>query len=95
MADGVRRARVRMVVSGRVQGVFFRVATAEQARTLGVTGYARNRADGTVEIVAEGQRGALEVLAAWASHGPRSARVDEIVIEWSDSHGDFANFTIR
>ena len=49
-----QRAGLRMIVSGRVQGVFFRAATAERARILGIVGYARNRDDGTVEIVAEG-----------------------------------------
>ena len=95
MADRDQRARVRMVVSGRVQGVFFRGTAAEQARALGVTGYARNLADGTVEIVAEGARGALELLMGWARRGPRSARVDEVAIEWSDWRGEFADFTAR
>jgi acylphosphatase len=49
MPDGDRRARLRMVVSGRVQGVFFRGAAADQARAFGVSGYARNRDDGTVD----------------------------------------------
>jgi acylphosphatase len=95
MADRDQRARVRMVMSGRVQGVFFRGAAAAEARALGVTGYARNLNDGSVEIVAEGERGALEVLTAWARRGPRSARVDEVAIEWSDLRGEFADFTIR
>lgn len=95
MADRNRGARLRIVVSGRVQGVFFRGATADQARALGVTGYARNLADGTVEIIAEGQRSALTGLAAWARRGPRSARVEEVVIEWSDLLGEFADFTVR
>lgn len=68
-----QRVRLRMIVSGRVQGVFFRAAAAEQARLLGIAGVARNREDGTVEIVAEGDRNALELLAAWAHRGPTSA----------------------
>ncbi len=95
MPDGDRRARLRMVVSGRVQGVFFRSAAAAQARALGVTGYARNLDDGTVEIVAEGARGALELLAAWGHHGPRSARVEEVRIEWSELLNEFSEFTVR
>jgi acylphosphatase len=74
MPHGDLRARLRIVVSGRVQGVFFRGTAAEQARALGLTGYARNLDDGTVEIVAEGSRRALEVLAAWAHRGPGSRR---------------------
>jgi acylphosphatase len=60
------RARLRMIVSSRVQGVFFRVAAAEQARTFGLSGYARNLAEGSFEMVGEGSRAALEHLAAWA-----------------------------
>jgi acylphosphatase len=95
MPDGDRRARLRMVVRGRVQGVFFRGAAADQARTLGLVGYARNLDDGTVEIVAEGARGALELLAAWANHGPRMARVEEVQIEWYESLNEFGEFTVR
>jgi len=95
MADGDRRARIRLLVSGRVQGVFFRAAAAAEARALGVTGYACNLPDGTVEIVAEGKRAALNALAAWTRRGPRPARVDEVAIEWSDFCGEFADFTIR
>lgn len=95
MPDRDRPARLRMVVSGRVQGVFFRGATADQARALGLTGYARNLDDGTVEIVAEGPRRALETLAAWARRGPRSAHVDQVVMEWSDASHEFADFTTR
>ena len=84
-----------MVVSGRVQGVFFRGSAAAEARALGLTGYARNRPDGSVELIAEGDRAALERLAAWAWRGPRSARVEEVVIEWGDLQGDFADFTVR
>jgi acylphosphatase len=84
-----------MVVSGRVQGVFFRAAAADQARMLGMTGYARNCDDGTVEIVAEGARSALELLAAWAHRGPRSARVDDMRMEWSDLLDEFREFRVR
>jgi acylphosphatase len=89
------RTRLRMIVSGRVQGVFFRAATAEQARALGIVGYARNRDDGTVEIVAEGDRKALEKLAAFARRGPTSARVEDVRIEWSEPRDEFDGFRIR
>ena len=95
MPDRARPARLRMIVSGRVQGVFFRAATADHARALGLTGYARNLGDGTVEVVAEGQRRALETLAAWAHRGPRSAHVDQVVTEWSGATDEFADFTPR
>jgi acylphosphatase len=89
------RARLLMIVGGRVQGVFFRAAAAEQARALGLVGYARNRDDGTVEIVAEGDRHALEILAAWAHRGPTSARVEDVQIEWSEPSDEFDKFSVR
>jgi acylphosphatase len=95
MPEGVQRARLQMIVSGRVQGVFFRGAAADQARALGLVGYARNLDDGTVEMVAEGARGALEMLGAWANHGPRMARVEEVRIEWHESLNEFGEFTVR
>jgi acylphosphatase len=95
MVERDRCARLRMVVSGRVQGVFFRGSTAAEARALGLAGYARNLADGTVEIVAEGGRDALEMLAAWARRGPRAARVDQVLIEWSNALNGLVEFKVR
>jgi acylphosphatase len=70
--------RRRFIVRGRVQGVFFRAATVEQARALGLGGYVRNRADGTVEVEAEGAEQALEALERWLWRGPPLARVDAV-----------------
>jgi acylphosphatase len=64
--------RVRVLVSGDVQGVFFRQSTMEQARIRGVTGWVRNRDDGRVEAVFEGPEGAVDELVAWAREGSRS-----------------------
>ena len=88
-------ARLRMVVHGRVQGVFFRHATAEEARELGLGGWVRNLASGEVEIVAEGPRRELRILAAWAHQGPRLARVSEVEEEWSEYRGEYKGFAIR
>ena len=68
-------ACVRFVVSGRVQGVFFRASTREQAMRLGLTGHVRNLEDGSVEVVACGEPSALAALERWLQHGPPSARV--------------------
>lgn len=70
--------RRRVVVHGRVQGVFFRDTLRRQAVAAGVAGWARNRADGTVEAVFEGDPRAVEALVATCHKGPRGARVDRV-----------------
>ena len=72
--------RHRVVVSGRVQGVFFRNSCERLATGLGVSGWVRNRSDGTVEVVAEGERDAVDELLAWCRHGPPRARVDRVEV---------------
>ena len=69
---------VRFLVSGKVQGVFFRASTREQALKLGLCGHAINLDDGRVEVVAEGDRAAVAALASWLRHGPPMARVDRV-----------------
>ena len=68
----------RFLVSGRVQGVFFRASTREQAQQLGLRGHARNLADGRVEVVAAGDAQALDALEAWLHEGPPLAQVERI-----------------
>ncbi|MBE3602407.1 acylphosphatase [bacterium] len=87
-------ARLRLIVSGRVQGVFFRAAARERARTLNLRGYAKNLSDGTVEIVVEGRREDLRAMAEWARIGPPAARVDDVRVEWSESLQEFEDFTV-
>ena len=72
-------ACARFVVSGRVQGVFFRASTREEALRLGLTGHARNLADGTVEVIACGGDAALDALERWLHSGPPLARVGTVV----------------
>jgi acylphosphatase len=88
-------ARIRIIVTGRVQGVFFRGTTAAQARALGICGWARNLIDGSVEIVGEGKRRNLEMLLSWVRQGPRHARVDMVEAQWEASQGEFAQFEVR
>jgi len=68
----------RFLVSGRVQGVFFRTSTRERALELGLRGHAVNLPDGRVEVVAGGDAEALEKLAAWLRHGPPMAKVERV-----------------
>ena len=71
----------RCLVSGHVQGVFFRASTREQALSLGVTGYARNLRDGRVEVLACGSAEAVAALCSWLSDGPPGARVSKVQCE--------------
>ena len=92
MAD---KAQVHIVVSGRVQGVFFRGAAAQEARALGLSGWVRNLPDGRVVILAEGERRNLEMLLAWAHQGPSAARVEGVEAEWSEYEGKLHGFEVR
>lgn len=87
-------ARLEMVVSGRVQGVFFRRAAADEAVRLGLVGWVRNRLDGAVEIAAEGKRGNLETMLAWAHSGPPRARVAAVRERWGAYLGEFTGFNV-
>ena len=72
--------RVRAVVHGRVQGVFYRDSCRTEARRLGVRGWVRNRPDGTVEVVAEGPRDRVDQFLTWCRHGPPRADVTGISV---------------
>ncbi|QNH22474.1 acylphosphatase [Xanthomonas sp. GW] len=74
-------AAARFLVAGRVQGVYFRASTRERALALGLDGYARNQADGSVEVIAAGEATALEALAEWLRQGPPAARVEQVLRE--------------
>ena len=88
-------ASVKILVFGRVQGVFFRAFTSERAIELGLRGYVRNLAqEGAVEVIAEGEKDRLERLIAQLKSGPPSARVDQVVTSWSDYTGSYDRFGI-
>lgn len=75
---------IRCYVSGRVQGVFYRASTQEQAESLGVVGYAKNLPDRRVEVLACGTENALQELKTWLWQGPRHAEVTEVECEPAD-----------
>jgi acylphosphatase len=89
------RARLHLVISGRVQGVGFRFSAYDEAKDLALAGWVRNLAGGEVEIVAEGKQENLQMLAAWAHLGPSSAHVTEVREDWLEFTGEFAEFRIR
>jgi len=82
--------RRHVVVHGRVQGVGFRASLAWEAERLGITGWVRNRRDGTVEATIAGSDEAVATVIAWARRGPPGARVDRVEVELGS--GDFTNF---
>lgn len=86
--------RGHFVVKGRVQGVCYRMYACEEARRLGVVGWVRNTADGSVEIVAEGDEDAVAEFFGWCRHGPSYAHVTQIKEEYSNATGEFDSFTI-
>jgi acylphosphatase len=87
--------RVRAIVSGRVQGVWYRAHTQEKAQEMGVVGYVRNCADGTVEIVAEGEEHRVEALLDWAREGPPMAQVADLSEEILSPDEEFHRFEVR
>lgn len=88
-------ARLHAEIKGRVQRVFFRASTETEARRLGLTGWVRNRPDGSVELVAEGPRKALEELLVWCAQGPPRAVVSSVASDWEDDRGEFEEFSVR
>ena len=88
----MRRVRVR--VSGRVQGVFFRAETRARAESLGVAGWVRNTGDGSVEGVLEGSDDHVESLLAWCRRGPAGAQVDDVETAEEEPTGDIG-FRVR
>ncbi len=87
--------QLHLVVSGLVQGVWFRKSTRDKATDLALCGWVRNLPDGRVEILAAGSEGALLELQAWCHHGPPLARVDEVEGEWLESTEALPPFFVK
>jgi acylphosphatase len=92
--SGPTRVRVRLRVTGLVQGVFYRQSTALEAARLGLSGAVRNLSDGSVEVEAEGVRSAVEALVAWCCRGPPSARVEGLDVAWEPPTGQAGPFSV-
>ena len=89
----VKQARV--LFQGRVQGVWFRAFTREQAKAACLTGWVRNLPDGSVEALFEGNEGTIEQVIETCRQGPPSARVENIETSWKDASNEFSTFEIR
>ena len=87
--------RMHLHISGYVQGVFFRMHTQQTASSMGLFGWVRNTADGSVEVMAEGEPASLQKLLTWCRRGPPSAHVTDITEEWEPATGEFTDFSIR
>ena len=87
-------SRARVTVSGHVHGVGFRYAVLARARSLQVGGWVRNREDGTVEAVFEGDEERVESMVDWCRRGPGGAVVEDVSVEWEDPVGE-AEFDVR
>jgi acylphosphatase len=87
--------RAHVVVSGRVQGVFFRSETQDEAYRQNVTGWVRNLPDGRVEAVFEGEKAKVDALIEFCRRGPLGARVSRVDVVWENYTGEFKTFSIR
>lgn len=87
--------RMRAVVRGRVQGVSYRWYTVREAERLGLSGWVRNLADGSVELEAEGEETRLQELLTWCKQGPPAARVTDVAATWLPATGEDGSFRIR
>lgn len=91
MSDTIKT--LRLVMHGRVQGVWFRDSMRREAEALGVSGWVRNRSDGAVEAMVQGEAGAVDALVRWAHRGPQLAEVERVEVE--PGSGSFAGFEVR
>ncbi len=89
------KARAHVVVSGRVQGVFFRSETQDEANRRNVSGWVRNLPDGRVEAVFEGEKEDVDRLIEFCRRGPPGARVSRVDVHWEDYVGEFRGFKVR
>ncbi len=90
----MEKVRARVIIEGRVQGVFFRHHTQEMALKLGVMGWVKNRRDGSVEAVFEGDQERVDQIIEWCRHGPPEARVKKVYSTWENYTGEFDDFSV-
>lgn len=87
--------RAYIIVSGKVQGVFFRANAQRKAKELGLTGWVKNEADGTVKILTEGEPERLEELIKYCQNGHKFAKVERVDVKWEQASGEFKGFDIK
>ena len=88
------KTQLHVIISGRVQGVWYRASTKQKAEELGLTGWVKNTADGNVEAIFEGEESTVNEMIAWCRVGPPLAQVDDVKIIRKRVSGEFTGFTI-
>lgn len=91
----MKKVRAHLIISGRVQGVFFRYTMEQLASKFNVTGWAKNCLGGAVEAVLEGDKENVEKVIEWSHHGPSSAIVENVDVTWGKYTREFNNFSIK
>ena len=84
-----------LIISGRVQGVFYRATCEEVAKSYGLKGWVRNLPTGEVEVLAQGEKNKIEELISWCKKGPSGANVSTVKVEWSEVKEIFNSFSVR
>ncbi len=90
----MEKVRARVIIEGRVQGVFFRHHTQEMASRLDLKGWVKNRRDGSVEAVFEGARDRVDQIIEWCHRGPSEAGVKNVSVTWENYTGEFEDFFV-
>lgn len=84
-----------LIISGRVQGVFYRASCQEVAQSYGLKGYVKNLPTGQVEVLAQGEKEKIEKLIIWCKKGPPGASVNNVSVEWEEVKGNFNGFEVK
>lgn len=91
----MQKTQIKVIISGRVQGVFYRAHTKDTADRLGIKGYVKNSSDGSVEAVFEGEQPVITQMMEWCHKGPAAAKVDHVLAEKTEASSNFETFEIR
>ena len=87
--------QVHLIISGKVQGVFYRASCQEVAQVLGLTGWVKNLQDGNVEVLAQGEKEKIEKLIEWCKKGPSGAKVSGVEIKWGNVLNNSLSFEVK
>lgn len=89
------KSKVQVIISGRVQGVWFRANTKNKAEQLGITGWVRNTDDGKVEALFEGEDDLIKEMLEWCKHGPTMAKVTDVKVKKNPDQDEYNSFLIK